>query len=89
MHGPYSAGDPFTVKFRADANEVVDTLGDAIDDKVIEVEVPQTLLTQLLAAKEYALRVTTLAGTRFDRLFKAGAAKQALASIAKECPAHE
>jgi hypothetical protein len=65
------------------------TVGDAVDDKVIEIDIPQTALGQLLSAKEYAVRVVAASGLQFDRLFKAGAAKQALASIAKECPAHE
>jgi hypothetical protein len=82
----FNAGDPFKIKFKADANPVVETTGDAVNESIVEIIVTPDIRQTLAAAKEYALRVTTPAGTQFDSLFAAGD-HRALSEALKACPA--
>jgi hypothetical protein len=82
----FKEGDLFRIKFRADANPIVETAGDAINDTVIEILTTQEMRMELTSAREYAFRIATPAGSQFDKVFKAGAAARALSEVLTACP---
>jgi hypothetical protein len=84
--GELKEGDLFKIKFRADNLPVVDTIGEAINNSVIEVLTTPEMRGELTIAREYALRVTSAAGTTFDSVFKAGFAAKALPPVLRACP---
>jgi hypothetical protein len=84
--GELKEGDLFEIKFKADENPVIDTIGDAINSEVIEIAATPEMQKELLSAKEYAFRVSTSAGTQFDRVIRAGVASRALVDVVKACP---
>lgn len=87
--GSFKGGDVFQVKFRADNLDVIDTVGDAINDEVVEILPSGAMRGELAEAREYALRITTPIGSQFDRVFRAGAASRALVDVFKACPADD
>lgn len=81
----YKVGDVFSVKFRADTNEVIDTDGIAILENIIQVDTSPKMIRQMMTAKEYAFRVTGFASN--DVIFRAGrGAAMAIGEVAKACP---
>ncbi|GGF56499.1 hypothetical protein GCM10007301_15200 [Azorhizobium oxalatiphilum] len=84
--GRFEEGMLFGVKFRADEKSVIDTAGVGLDDKIIQVDDSNSIVAQMVGAKEYAFRVTYKSVT-FDKVFTAGkGAKQALDVVLKACP---
>jgi len=85
MLGKYAQGDLFQVKFRVDRWDVIDTVGFAISDSVLQIMTSPQMVRQMMSGSEYALRVTGTTSTR-DYVFRAGAAARALVPVVKACP---
>jgi hypothetical protein len=84
--GGFEADDTVAIKFRADANPIVETTGAPINKAIIEVVATPDMRRELLTAREYAFRVTMPNGAESDSVFKAGAAARALPEVLKACP---
>ena len=81
----YKTGDRFLIKFRADKNEVFDSDAFAISEFVLQIDTNPEMVREMLAAKEYAVRVIGVAS--YDYIFRAGrGASRALGEVIKACP---
>jgi hypothetical protein len=83
--GRFEEGMKFTVKFRADRNPIIETVGFGLSDLAFQLDTPREMVRQIMAAKEVAFRVT-YRDTTADWIFRAGAASKALVDVIKECP---
>ena len=84
--GKYKPGDIYVIKFRVDRADVVDTVGMAISDEVLQIETTPQMVRQMSTGKEYALRVAGDHGSQ-DFVFRAGTAQKALVPVIAACPA--
>ncbi|MGH6684998.1 MAG: hypothetical protein ACRECA_13955 [Pseudolabrys sp.] len=80
----YESGDSFLVKFRVDDKPVIDTAARAISEDVMQISVQPGMVQQMIAGREYALRIS--GETQNDYLFHAGrSAAQALGAVTSAC----
>jgi hypothetical protein len=80
-----TTGEMFVVSFKGGSHPVAATMGDAVDDSIIEVLVTDDMRPQLLDANEFAFRFKGL--TRgFDMVFQAGTAAKSLPPVINACP---
>lgn len=85
--GEMKEGSPFKIKFRADRKAIVETVGAAINDKIIEIVATEEMRDELMTGREYALRLESASGASYDTAVPAGTAARALAPVLAACPA--
>ncbi len=84
--GPMRPDATYTVQFRADQNDPINTYAIGLSDTAMHVAAPRRMVAQIADSSEFMFRVTSNAGTTEVWAFKAGAAARALADVVKECP---
>lgn len=83
---PLRIGDIFAFKIRTDKKPVFETMGKAINDRLIELVTTKEVVRDMRAGSETALRIESVAGVSNTTVFKTRGAKQAFAVIEKDCP---
>jgi hypothetical protein len=83
--GPMSPDATYTVQFRADQNDPINTYALGLKDTTIHVATPKRMVAQIADANAFTFRVTSNSGSTEVWTFKAGEAKRALADVIKEC----
>jgi hypothetical protein len=83
---PFEKGSIFSLKLRVDAQPVVETIGSAIDARLIQVVTQKDWVRAMHDGREMAVRIEDDHGTSSTNVFSVRGAKQAFADIEKECP---
>jgi hypothetical protein len=83
---PIAKGDLFLLKFRVDALPVVETVGSAISERLIQIETERALVKSIRDGKETAVRVSDTRGTTITHIFKTAGSRSAFADLSRECP---
>ena len=76
----------YTIQFRADQNDPINTYALGLNDTTIHVATPKRMVAQIADSNAFTFRVTSNSGVTEVWSFKAGEAKRALADVIKECP---
>jgi hypothetical protein len=84
--GPMSPDATYTVQFRADRNDAINTYAIGLNDTGMHVAAPKRMVAQIADSNEFTFRVTSNSGSTEVWTFKAGDAKRALADVIKQCP---
>ena len=84
--GPMSPDATYTVQFRADQNDPINTYALGLNDTTIHVATPKRMVAQIANSNAFTFRVTSNSGATEAWSFKAGEAKRALADVIKQCP---
>lgn len=84
--GGLTPGDIFSVAFRGSPHAVIQTMGDAVNDLMVEVMVTDEMRNDLITSAEYAFRLKFPA-SQIDVIFDAGSAQEALQPVYRACPA--
>ena len=84
--GPMSPDATYTVQFRADQNDTINTYALGLNDTTIHVVAPKRMVAQIADSNEFTFRVTSNSGSTEVWTFKAGEAKRALADVINQCP---
>lgn len=77
--------DLFEFKFRVDKAPIVETIGLAINEHLIEIAIEGSLVKQMLDGKELAVRMKAATFTS-THIIKLRGASKAFVDIVKECP---
>lgn len=83
---PMGKGDLFKIKFRIDAQPVVDSAGVAISDRLIQVVTAQSLVKSIRDGKETAIRIEDILGVTSTHIFDTNGARKAFADLSRDCP---
>jgi hypothetical protein len=83
--GPLSPDATYTVQFRADQNDPINTYALGLNDTTIHVATPKRMVVQIADSNAFTFRMTSNSGVTEVWAFKAGEAKRALADVIKEC----
>jgi hypothetical protein len=84
--GPMSPDATYTVQFRADQNDPINTYALGLNDTTIHVATPKRVVAQIADSNAFTFSVTSNSGSTEAWAFKAGEAKRALADVIKQCP---
>jgi hypothetical protein len=84
--GPMSPDATYTVQFRVDQNDPINTYAIGINDTGMHVVASKRMVAQIADANVFTFRVTSNSGSTEVWSFKAGEAKRALADVIQECP---
>lgn len=84
--GPMSPDATYTVQFRADQNDPINTYAIGLNDTGMHVVAPKRMVAQIADSNGFTFRVTSNSGSTEVWTFRAGEAKRALADVIKECP---
>ncbi|QFR32748.1 hypothetical protein [Ancylobacter sp. TS-1] len=83
--GRFDEGMEFEIKFRADKNDIIETSGMALNDRIVQIEDSAPMARQMRDAKEAAFRLS-YRGVTVDKVFKLKGSGKALAEIFNACP---
>jgi hypothetical protein len=84
--GPLRPDATYTVQFRADQNDPINTYAIGLSDTGMHMATPKRMVAQIAESNAFTFRVTSNSGSTEVWTFKAGEAKSALADVIKECP---
>jgi hypothetical protein len=84
--GPMSPDATYTVQFRADQNDPINTYAIGLNDTGMHVVAPKRMVAQIADSNGFTFRVMSNSGSTEVWTFRAGEAKRALADVIKECP---
>jgi hypothetical protein len=84
--GPLSPDATYTVQFRADENDPINTYALGLNDTTIHVATPKRMVAQIADSNAFTFRVTSNSGSTEVWSFKASEAKRALSDVVKQCP---
>jgi hypothetical protein len=84
--GPMRPDATYTVQFRADQDDPINTYAIGLNDTGMHVAAPKRMVAQIADSNAFTFRVTSNSDTTEVWTFKAGEAKRALADVIKECP---
>jgi hypothetical protein len=84
--GPMSPDATYTVQFRADQNDPINTYALGLNDTTIHLATPKRVVAQIADSDAFTFRLTSNSGSTEVWSFKAGEAKRALADVIKQCP---
>ena len=83
---PMEKGDVYELKFRVDAQPIVDADGVAISERLIQVETEKSLVKSIRDGKETALRLEDSRGVSSTHIFNTKGSRGAFADLSRECP---
>lgn len=83
---PLTEGALFAFKFKVDKQPVVETAGEAISGRLIQLDTEKSLVKAIRGGKETALRMENVQGVSMTHVFRTAGAGQAFADLSKECP---
>jgi hypothetical protein len=83
---PMEKGDVYELKFRVDAQPIVDADGVAISERLIQVETEKSLVKSMRDGKETALRLEDGRGVSSTHIFNTKGSRAAFADLSRECP---
>jgi hypothetical protein len=83
---PLQTGDAFKLKFRIDTQPIVEAVGVAIDNRVIQVFTEKSTVRAMRDGREAAVRIENAKGVSQTIVFKTFGARPAFKDLAKECP---
>ncbi len=83
--GRFEEGMEFEIKFRADKNDIIESAGTALNDRIVQVEDSQQMARQIRDAKEVAFRLS-YKGVVVDKVFKMKGSAKALNEVFDACP---
>ncbi len=84
--GPMRPDATYTVQFRADQNDTINTYAIGLSDTAMHVAAPKRMVAQIADSNAFTFRVTSNSGSTEAWTFKAGEAKRALADVIRQCP---
>jgi len=83
---PMEKGDFYKLKFRVDAQPIVDADGLVISDRLIQVTTERTLVKSIRDGKETAMRIEDSRGVSSTHVFNTNGSRKAFADLSRECP---
>jgi hypothetical protein len=83
--GPRSPDATYTVQFRADQNDPINTYALGLNNTTIHVATPKRMVAQIADSNAFTFLTTSNSGSTDVWSFKAGEAKRALADVVKQC----
>ncbi|SDT00470.1 hypothetical protein SAMN05444158_4009 [Bradyrhizobium canariense] len=79
-------GDIYKLKFRVDAQPIVDADGMAISDRLVQVVTEKSLVKSIRDGRETALRIEDGHGVTSTHIFNTNGSRKAFADLSRECP---
>jgi hypothetical protein len=83
---PMEKGDYYKMKFRVDAQPIVEASGLAISERLIQVKTDRPLVKSIRDGKETALRLEDSRGVSSTHIFNTRGSRSAFADLSRECP---
>jgi hypothetical protein len=83
---PMGKGDVYKLKFRVDAQPIVDAQGLVINERLIQVLTEKSLVKSIREGKETALRLEDSRGVNSTHIFNTAGSRKAFADLSRECP---
>lgn len=76
----------FKVRFKVDDQPIVDSIGIAISERLIQVITEQSLVKSIREGKETALRLEDAKGVSSTHVYDTNGGRRAFADLSRECP---